>query len=143
MTMFAIAYQVIDGAIRWPSTSSASRSSATSRGSRRPGSSVPFRSSTERSSPRVFCIILATILGVAIGLFLSLMAPRRVATIIGPLVEMLAAIPSVVLGLIGIYLICPVHRGPRRAAAPRVLGFLPIFGAPQRSGTRCSPPAWC
>jgi phosphate transport system permease protein len=52
-------------------------------------------------------LFLATLLGIAIGLFLSLMAPRGVATIVGPLVEMLAAIPSVVLGLIGIYLICP------------------------------------
>ena len=52
-------------------------------------------------------MFLATILGVSIGLFLSLMAPRRVAAVVGPLVEMLAAIPSVVIGLIGIYLICP------------------------------------
>ena len=82
----------------------------------------------------VFSLILATILGVSIGLFLSLMAPRRVAVIVGPLVEMLAAIPSVVLGLIGIYLICPFIASDVEPALHSVLGFLPLFGAPQPVG---------
>ncbi len=79
-------------------------------------------------------LVLATILGVAIGLFLALMAPRRIATIIGPMVEMLAAIPSVVLGLIGIYLICPFIASDVEPPLHSVLGFLPIFGAPQPVG---------
>jgi len=82
----------------------------------------------------VFAIILATILGVAIGLFLGLMAPRRVAAIVGPLVEMLAAIPSVVLGLIGIFLICPFIKNDIEPPLHDVLGFLPFFGAPQPIG---------
>jgi len=82
----------------------------------------------------VFAVILATILGVSIGLFLALMAPRRVAVIVGPLVEMLAAIPSVVLGLIGIYLICPFIASDVEPALHSVLGFLPLFGAPQPVG---------
>jgi phosphate transport system permease protein len=82
----------------------------------------------------VFAVILATILGVSIGLFLALMAPRRVAVIIGPMVEMLAAIPSVVLGLIGIYLICPFIAADVEPPLHSVLGFLPFFGAPQPIG---------
>ena len=85
-------------------------------------------------------MILATILGVAIGLFLALMAPRRVAMVVGPLVEMLAAIPSVVIGLIGIYLICPfiksdiepwVHRpsAGSRSSAPRSTVGNSLFAA--------------
>jgi phosphate transport system permease protein len=79
-------------------------------------------------------LILATILGVSIGLFLSLMAPRRVAMVIGPLVEMLAAIPSVVLGLIGIYLLLPFIRSDIEPALHSVLGFTQIFGAAQPVG---------
>jgi phosphate transport system permease protein len=79
-------------------------------------------------------IVLATILGVSIGLFLALLAPRRVSTIVGPLVEMLAAIPSVVLGLIGIVLICPFVRSDVEPGLHSVLGWLPIFGAPQPVG---------
>jgi phosphate transport system permease protein len=82
----------------------------------------------------VFSLVLATILGVAIGLFLALMAPRRLAIIIGPLVEMLAAIPSVVLGLIGIYLICPFVKSDLEPPIHDVLGFLPFFGAPEPIG---------
>jgi phosphate transport system permease protein len=79
-------------------------------------------------------VILSTILGVAIGLFLSLMAPRRVAAVIGPLVEMLAAIPSVVIGLIGIYLICPFIKTSIEPWVHSVFGWLPIFGEPGTVG---------
>ena len=83
----------------------------------------------------ILSLILATVLGVSIGLFLSLMAPRAVSTIIGPLVEMLAAIPSVVLGLIGIYLICPFVANRRRSRPLHsALGFIPFFGTPRAVG---------
>jgi phosphate transport system permease protein len=79
-------------------------------------------------------VLLSTILGVSIGLFLSLMAPRRVAAIIGPLVEMLAAIPSVIIGLIGIYLICPFIKTDIEPWVHAAFGWIPIFGAPQPVG---------
>ena len=47
---------------------------------------------------------------------------------------MLAAIPSVVLGLIGIYLICPFISAHLEPLLHAVLGFLPFFGAPQPVG---------
>ncbi len=79
-------------------------------------------------------VILATLLGVAIGLFLALMAPRRLAAVIGPLVEMLAAIPSVVIGLIGIYLICPFIVKHIEPWLHSVFGWIPIFGEPGTVG---------
>lgn len=79
-------------------------------------------------------VILATILGVSIGLFLALMAPRRVAMLIGPLVEMLAAIPSVVVGLIGIYLICPFIASGIEPWVHSAFGWIPIFGTPGTAG---------
>ena len=46
-----------------------------------------------------FALILAVPIAIAIGLFLSELAPRRLRAPVGALVELLAAIPSVVLGL--------------------------------------------
>jgi ABC-type phosphate transport system permease subunit len=43
--------------------------------------------------------LLGAPIAIAIGLFLTLLAPRHLGAVIGPLVELLAAIPSVILGL--------------------------------------------
>lgn len=55
---------------------------------------------------------LAVLLGVPIGvltaIFLAEVAPRKLAMIVRPAVELLAGIPSVIYGLIGIYLLNPV-----------------------------------
>lgn len=133
VTMFVIAYQVIEGA-----------ASAFNRygfgfmvHSTWIASAGKFYASTYIYGTVVTSVVsvfISAILGIAIGLFLALMAPRQVAAIIGPLVEMLAAVPSVVLGLIGIYLICPFIASTIEPALHSVLGFLPIFGAPQSIG---------
>src|SRR5262249_59896920 len=52
-------------------------------------------------------LLLAVPIGVLIGLYLSMLAPRRLRAVIGPLVEMLAAIPSVILGFWGIIVLAP------------------------------------
>jgi phosphate transport system permease protein len=82
----------------------------------------------------VSSLVLATAVGVAIGLFLSMLAPRRVAAVIGPLVEMLAAIPSVVLGFFGIILIAPFVQSTIAPFLHSTLGFIPLFGPPQPAG---------
>jgi phosphate transport system permease protein len=73
-------------------------------------------------------LIFSTILGVAIGLFLAILCPRWLAGILGPMVELLAAVPSVVLGLLGIVLLSPVIGGTIEPAIHSVLGFIPLFG---------------
>jgi phosphate transport system permease protein len=134
ITMFAIAYQVIESAVSAFNAYGVGflvhKDWRISLG-RFDGGFVFIYGSLVTSLVSLF---IATILGVAIGLFLALMAPRRVSAIIGPLVEMLAAVPSVVLGLIGIYLICPFIASTIEPAVHTVLGFLPIFGAPQAVG---------
>ncbi|MBV9364700.1 MAG: hypothetical protein JOY89_10695, partial [Solirubrobacterales bacterium] len=45
---------------------------------------------------------LATPLGIAIGLYLSMIATPRVRATVGPLVEMLAAVPSIIYGFWGL-----------------------------------------
>lgn len=55
---------------------------------------------------------LAVLIGVPIGvftaIFLAEVAPKKLAAIVQPAVELLAGIPSVVYGLLGIYLLCPL-----------------------------------
>ncbi len=55
----------------------------------------------------LIALSLAMPLGIAIALYLSMMAPRGVRAVVGPLVEMLAAIPSVVLGFWGVIVLAP------------------------------------
>ena len=80
-------------------------------------------------------LLLATPIGVAIGLYLALIAPGRVRAVVGPLVEMLAAIPSVILGFWGILILAPFLRDTLEPALHSVLGFIPLFGVPATTGT--------
>jgi phosphate transport system permease protein len=80
-------------------------------------------------------LVIATPVGVAIGLFLSMFAPRAVRGVIGPLVEMLAAIPSVILGLWGILVLGPFLREHAEPWLHSTLGFVPVFGPPATSGS--------
>jgi phosphate transport system permease protein len=80
-------------------------------------------------------LVIAVPIGLAIGLYLSLLAPKGVATIVGPLVQMLAAVPSVILGLWGILVLGPFLRDDIEPALHDALGFIPLFGAPGSSGS--------
>jgi phosphate transport system permease protein len=80
-------------------------------------------------------LVLAVPIGISIGLYLSTVAPRRVRGLIGPLVEMLAAIPSVILGFWGIIVLAPFLQAHLEPFLHSAFGFLPIFGAPQTTGT--------
>jgi phosphate transport system permease protein len=79
-------------------------------------------------------LLLATPIGISIGLFLSLLAPSGVSRLIAPLVEMLAAIPSVILGFWGIIVLAPFVRDVEPWLHD-TLGFIPLFGAPQTTGS--------
>jgi len=80
-------------------------------------------------------LLIATPLAIAIALWLSELAPRGARGIIGSLVEMLAAIPSVVLGLWGILVLGPYLSHHLEPWLHSNLGFVPIFGAPEATGT--------
>ena len=83
----------------------------------------------------VATMLLAVPIGVAIALYLSMVAPRRLRNVIGPLVEMLAAIPSVILGFWGILVLGPFLQQHLEPFLHSTLGFLPIFGTPATTGT--------
>ncbi len=77
---------------------------------------------------------LAMPIGIGSGLFITLLAPPRLAAVVTPLVELLAAIPSVVLGLWGIIVVGPFLRSTIEPVLHDVLGFIPLFGDPSTTG---------
>lgn len=75
-------------------------------------------------------VLIAAPMSLGIALFINELAPHRVGSIVGFLVEMLAAIPSVVYGLWGIFVLAPFVRV---SVAPWVIehfGFIPLFSGP-------------
>src|SRR5262249_59888741 len=94
---------------------------------------LPFICGTAITS--LFTLLIATPTAVAIALYLTELAPRGVRDIIGSLVEMLAAIPSVILGLWGILVLGPVVADHIEPFLHRWLGWLPLFsGSPSNTG---------
>jgi phosphate transport system permease protein len=82
----------------------------------------------------VFAIVLAAPLGIAIAIYLSMMARPSVRAVVGPLVEMLAAVPSIIMGFWGLFVLAPFvqkHVAPWLHSA---LGFIPLYGPPQTVG---------
>jgi phosphate transport system permease protein len=80
-------------------------------------------------------LLLATPISIAIALFLTELAPGWIRAIIGPLVELLAAVPSVVLGLWGILVLGPFIVSTLGPALHGSLGWLPIFGTEPNVGS--------
>ena len=75
----------------------------------------------------LMALVIAVPLAIAIGLFLSELAPRALRTPVGTMVELLAAIPSVVLGLWGILVLGPFLNEHVEPWMIRHLGFIPYF----------------
>ncbi len=79
-------------------------------------------------------LVLGAPIAISIGLYLSLMAPSGVRAIVAPLVEMLAAIPSVILGFWGLLILAPFVHEHIEPFLHETFGFLPIFGSPESTG---------
>ena len=80
-------------------------------------------------------LLLATPIALGIALFLSELAPRWIRGPVTALVETLAAIPSVVIGLWGILVLAPILRDHVDPALHSALGFIPLFGKPGTYGS--------
>ena len=79
----------------------------------------------------VVAIAIALPISVGLAVFLVEMGPPRLRPIVSFLIETLAAIPSVVYGLWGLFVLVPILRDPVQPALGKALGFLPLFrGAP-------------
>ena len=80
-------------------------------------------------------VLIAGPVAIAIALYLTELAPAAVRGIVGSLVEMLAAVPSVVLGLWGIFVLGPFVRDHFDPWLNNWFGWIPIFsGTPQQAG---------
>ena len=82
-----------------------------------------------------FALLFAAPVSIAIGLYLSELAPRGVRGVVGSLVEMLAAIPSVVLGLWGILVLGPVVHDQFGPWLNTAFGWTPFFSGRPNSGS--------
>ena len=79
----------------------------------------------------LLAILLATPLSVGTALFITELAPRKIGAATASLVELLAAIPSVIYGLWGILVMTPWLQTTVQPFLIEHFGFLPFFqGAP-------------
>lgn len=78
----------------------------------------------------LLAMAIATPLSIGIALFLNELAPRRLANLVGFLIEMLAAIPSVVYGLWGIFVLAPWLRTEVEPFLLKYFSFVPLFSGP-------------
>jgi phosphate transport system permease protein len=76
----------------------------------------------------VLAMAIATPVAVGTALVLTELLPRRVATTVGWLVDLLAAVPSVVYGLWGLYFLVP-KMIPFERWLDTHLGFIPLFNS--------------
>jgi phosphate transport system permease protein len=74
-------------------------------------------------------VVLAVPLAVAVALFISHIAPRKLLLPLGYMVDLLAAVPSIVYGLWGIFVLGPAAVGPMEWLEQK-LGFIPFFEGP-------------
>lgn len=89
---------------------------------------LPFMYGTVVSS--ALALLLAVPLGVGAAIFLSELAPPRISSALSFVIELLAAVPSVIYGLLGIFVLIPVLRRAVMPFLKDTLGFLPFFKGP-------------
>jgi len=78
----------------------------------------------------ILAMLMAVPVSVGVALFLNELAPRWLGKVAGFLVEMLAAIPSVVYGLWGIFVLAPIIRTTVQPWLQAHFGFVPFFQGP-------------
>jgi len=75
-------------------------------------------------------LFIAVPLGIGAAIFLAELAPARVSDTLQFFIDLLAAVPSVIYGLLGVFVVIPVMREYIQPALKNSLGFLPLFQGP-------------
>jgi phosphate transport system permease protein len=83
----------------------------------------------------LIAIVLAGVVGILAAAYLAEFAPRWLARPLSFVIELLAAVPSVVFGLWGLFVLAPFVRTALGPFLQHTLGFLPIFSGPILNGT--------
>ena len=72
-------------------------------------------------------LLIAVPLGIGAAIFLAELAPARVSDTLEFFIDLLAAVPSVIYGVLGIFIVVPLMRQYVQPALKLSLGFLPLF----------------
>jgi phosphate transport system permease protein len=88
----------------------------------------PFIQGTLTTS--LVALLIAVPFSLGVGIYLSDIAPVRIRQPLSFLIELLAAVPSVVYGMWGLFVFIPVIVRPLSNTLNQTLGFLPIFEGP-------------
>jgi phosphate transport system permease protein len=75
-------------------------------------------------------LLLAVPLGIGAAIFLAELAPQRISDPLQFFIDLLAAVPSVIYGVLGVFVVIPMMRGWIQPALKNTLGFLPLFQGP-------------
>ena len=89
---------------------------------------IPFVYGTVLSS--LLALLIAVPLGIGAAIYLAELAPAWIRSPIAFLVELVAAVPSVIYGLWGIFVLAPLLRVWVQPVLGKTLGFLPLFQGP-------------
>lgn len=73
---------------------------------------------------------LAVPLGIGAAIFLAELAPQKVSDPLQFFIDLLAAVPSVIYGVLGVFVVVPMMRQWIAPALKAALGFLPLFQGP-------------
>lgn len=72
-------------------------------------------------------LLIAVPLGIGAAIFLAELAPARLSDTLEFFIDLLAAVPSVIYGLLGVFVVVPLMRQYIQPALKHSLGFLPLF----------------
>jgi phosphate transport system permease protein len=75
-------------------------------------------------------LVIAVPLGIGAAIFLAELAPASVSDTLEFFIDLLAAVPSVIYGLLGVFIVVPLMREYIQPALKNTLGFLPLFQGP-------------
>ncbi len=89
---------------------------------------LPFIVGTAVTS--LISLIIAVPAGVGAAVFLAELAPRRISDALTFCIELLAAVPSVVYGLLGMFVLVPIMKSAVEPPLRAVLGWTPLFSGP-------------
>jgi phosphate transport system permease protein len=78
----------------------------------------------------VLALLIAVPLGIGAAIFLAELAPQRLSDTLEFFIDLLAAVPSVIYGLLGAFVVIPLMRDYVQPGLKSTLGFLPFFQGP-------------
>ena len=78
----------------------------------------------------VVALAIAVPLGIGAAIFLAELAPQKISDTLQFFIDLLAAVPSVIYGLLGVFVVIPLMRQYLQPALKGTLGFLPLFQGP-------------